>query len=106
MWANYIKEREGFETLESEHAFLVYKISGEECYIKDIFVEKEHRRFNLGTELADKCVQIARDAGCKFISGTVVPSTNGATVSMMSLLAYGFTIRAAQNDLIILIKEI
>ena len=106
MWAQYFKEREGFETIENDKACLNYRISGEECYIKDIFVIKEFRRSNVATELADKCAKIAKDSGCKFLSGTIVPSTNGATNSMKGLLAYGFEIKSALNDLIILVKEI
>ncbi len=106
MWAQYFKEREGFETIENNKGCLTYRISGDECYIKDIFVLKEHRRSNVATELADECSKIARDSGCKFLSGSIVPSTNGATASMMGLVAYGFEIRAAKDDLIILVKEL
>lgn len=105
MWAQYFKEREGFETIENDKGCLTYRISGDECYIKDIFVLKEHRRSNVATELADECSKIARDSNCKFLSGTIVPSTRGATDSMMGLVAYGFEIRSAQVDLIILVKE-
>lgn len=106
MWAEYFKEREGYETLETDKACLSYKISGEECYIKDIFVLKEHRRSMVGTEIADKCSEIARSLGCKFLSGTVVPSANGATSSTMALIAYGFEIKSAHNDLIIFTKDL
>jgi ribosomal protein S18 acetylase RimI-like enzyme len=104
MWSEYFKEREGYETLQNEKACLTYKIAGEECYIKDIFVLKEHRRSSVGSSLADKCAEIAISSGCKFLSGTVVPSTNGSTSSLKGLLAYGFEVKSSHEDLIILTK--
>lgn len=106
MWAEYFKEREGYETLETDKACLSYKIAGEECYIKDIFVLKEHRRSMVGSDLADKCADIARNSGCKFLSGTVVPSTNGSTASLKGLFAYGFEVKSSHEDLIILTKDL
>ena len=105
-YGQYIKEREGKDILESEHGFFTYKIHGEECYIEDIFIKKESRRKNIGTEMADEIAKIARDAGCKYLTGTCIPSTNGATESMKAMFSYGFRIHSCVNDKIILYKEL
>lgn len=106
MWAEYIKEREGFETVETDKGVATYKISGEECYIKDIYVQKAFRKSGAGSEIADHIVKIAKANGCKTLSGTIVPSLNGSTGSMMALLQYGFKLHSSTQDLIILVKEI
>jgi GNAT superfamily N-acetyltransferase len=102
----YFKEREGFETLEDENAILSYRISGEECYIRDIFVLPEHRLSGAGSRLADMMTNIAKAAGCNHLTGSVVPSTKGSSASLMALLKYGFKVHESANDFIVLIKEI
>jgi predicted GNAT family acetyltransferase len=106
MWAQYIKEREDFEVVETERGVATYKIMGDECYIKDIFVPKEHRMSGEASKIADHITEVAKINGCKFISGTIVPSLNGSTGSLMSLLKYGFKLESCTNDLIYLKKEI
>lgn len=106
LFGQYILEREGKGILENEHGFLTYKIHGEECYIEDIFIKKESRRSGAATEMAKEIESMARAEGCKFLTGTCVPSTRGATESMRAMLGYGFRIHSAMEDRIILIKEI
>ena len=106
LWSAYFKEREGFETIYSDHAVATYRIIGEECYLKDIFVHPDYRNTKQGSELADKVAQIAKENGCKYLTGSVVPSTNGATLSLYAMIKYGFVLKQSSNDFIILVKEI
>lgn len=106
MWAEYIKEREGFEVLETDHGVATYRILGEECYIKDIFVLKEHRHSGVASKIGDHITEIAIANGCKKLSGTVVPSLNGSSGSLLGLLKYGFKLHSSTQDLIVLVKEI
>lgn len=106
MWAEYIKEREGFEVLETDKGVATYKIMGEECYIKDIYVSKEHRRSGEAFKIGDHIAEMARINGCKRLSGTVVPSLGGSSESLQGLLKYGFKLHSASQDLIILVKEL
>ena len=106
MWADYFREREGFETLETEKGLATYRITGEECYIKDIFVPEIHRRSGEAFKIGDLLTEIAKVNGCKFISGSVVPSLKGSSESMMALLKYGFKLHEARPDFIVLVKEI
>jgi GNAT superfamily N-acetyltransferase len=105
-WALYFKEREGFETLETESAILSYKIQGQECYVRDIYVLPEARLSGAGTEIANLISELAKENGCTYLTGSVVPSTKGATGSMMAMLKYGFSILKSQDDFIILSKEL
>lgn len=105
-YANYIKEREGLGIVEDSRGFATYKISGEECYIKDIFVKACFRTQSVASEFADKITEIAKSSGCKYLTGTVVPQAEGSTISLKVLLGYGFKLLSSKENLIIFIKEI
>ncbi len=106
LYGQYIKEREGFEILEDENGFATYKISGKECYIRDIFVKPEFRKMNLASKYADEIAEIAKKLGCTHLSGTVAPMANGSTQSIQVLLGYGFKLLSSDNQKIVFIKEI
>lgn len=105
-WSMYFKEREGYDTIETEAGCVAYKISGEECYIKEIYVLPEFRQTKEGSKLADYVVSTAKEFGCNLLTGSVVPSLPGATGSMTAMLKYGFKIHSSQNDFIVMSKEI
>lgn len=106
LYGQYIQEREGKSIVENECGFATYKIFGDECYIVDIFIKKEHRRSSQASSLADHISAMAKEAGCKYLTGTCVPSTSGATESMKAMFGYGFKLHACVEDKIILIKEL
>lgn len=106
LYSCYIKEREGFDIVETGDGFVSYQINGDECYVRDIYVVPEKRRERLAQILADNVTDIARKANCKFLSGTIYPSKTGSTESMKALIWYGFKIRASTNDCIVLVKEL
>lgn len=106
MWAQYVKEREGYETFSTDKGFISYKILNEDCYIRDIFVHIDFRLTREATHLADEVTKIARERGCKYLTGSVIPSMKGSTGSMAGLIKYGFTLNWSKDDYICLIKEI
>lgn len=106
MLAEYFKEREGFDTLIREEGFAVYKVLGEECYLKDIFVQKDYRRKGICFEMADEISRIAIAHGCKYLTGSVSTTANGAHESHLVLLAYGFKIHSAVQYGIFFRKEL
>jgi ribosomal protein S18 acetylase RimI-like enzyme len=106
LYAKYLKEREDTETYEIEEGFITYSITGEECYIQTIYVMPDFRRLDIATRMADYVTKKAKLAGCTFLSGTVDPTTNGATESMRALLYYGFKLNSLKDGAIILVKKI
>lgn len=106
LWTMYFKEREGFETLKTENAILSYRIVGDDCYIKDVFVHPDFRHTGEATSIANSVAELAKENGCKTLSGSVVPSLNGSSGSMMGLLKYGFKLHSSHEDFIILKKEL
>lgn len=105
-YANYLKEREGKEVYESEEGFISYVIEGDECYIETIYVAPIFRRLSSGTNMANIVATRAKEAGCKFLSGSSDPRAHGATDAMMAMLTYGFKLHSIKGDLIVLTKKL
>ena len=105
-YANYIKEREGFEMVETDRGFATYRILGEEVYIRDIYVHSDFRQTGEASRIADMIAEIAKLQGCKHMAGTVCPSAKGSTESLKVLLGYGFKLFKSQDDFIIFKKEL
>lgn len=93
--AAYLKEREGFDCIVTDEGFASYRISGEECYIRDIWVHPDHRNKRIATDMADDISRIALRYHCKFLTGSVDTTRGNPTASVEVLLAYGFKIFSA-----------
>lgn len=107
LFADYLKERCNRELLEAPGiGFATYEISGEECYIVDIFISKEHRKSYEASRLADQIVVRAKALGCTYLKGTVDLSTEGTRGSFYALLGYGFEPVRAQNEVVYFRKEL
>lgn len=106
LYAEYIQEREGKFILENEKGFATYLFVNDGCYIEDIYVAKDHRKYGQAAEFADKIAKIAKEKGYNKLYGTVAPGSNGATESLKVLLAYGFSLQSANPQLIVFVKEI
>ena len=106
LFAAYLKEREGVNLLETDKGFAIYVITGNECYIRDIYVKPEFRKEKVASHLADLICEKAREAGCKVLTGSVCPTTKGSTASLQVLLGYGMRLHSATANLIIFIKDL
>ena len=105
-WAMYHKEREGFEYIENPYGFLLYKIVGEECFIRDMFIMPEFRQNGLGSKMVDALAASAKELGANHLSSNVYVDTNGANGSLLGQLKYGFEVVSAHNNCLVLRKEI
>lgn len=106
LYAQYILEREGRHCIETEEGYATYDIRGQECHLVDIYVIPTHRKNGIASELADRVANEAKDRGCKYLLGSVVPTANGATDSLKALLAYKMQLLKADVNFIWLAKEI
>ena len=77
-----------------------------QCYIIDIFVQPQHRKTYVATDMADIIAETAKQNGYKELIGTVVPSTKNSTASLKVLLGYGMLLHSADKNLIVMKKEI
>lgn len=106
LYGDYILEREGRETIESENGFVTFKIYGIECLIQDMYVKPEFRKSGVANKMANKLTEIARDRGCKFLSASVSPNTTDSTTSLKAILSYGFKLAKIDSQLIWFTKEL
>ncbi len=108
LYQEYLIEREGVTTFEnlSETGFIAYKFIGNECHIKDIYVQPDSRHQHIAKYLADEITGRAKYAGCKYLIATVCPGANGCHESMLVILSYGFKLLKSELNLVYFIKEI
>lgn len=104
--AAYLKEVEDFDSIVTEGGFASYRISGEECYIKDIWVSRDFRNRDIASVMADQISELAKKLGCKYLSGSVSTLAKNPTASTKVLLAYGFKISGAINGGILFRKDL
>lgn len=103
LYAKYVREKYGQETLEEEHGFITYKVSGAVCTIETLYVEKEYRLSGYGTRLANSLVARLPDF-VKYLSCEIDTSALGAMGSFAAISSYGFEILNTKGSSIIMVK--
>lgn len=106
MYKQYLKEREGLETLETEQGFVTYKLRSSDCYIQDIYVLVDFRHSGVAAQMADKVTEIAKSVGYTIVTGSVDSNANGADISDKVLLAYGMKPYAKEGSVTYYCKEL
>ena len=91
-YAQYLSEREGYSCVLKDEGFAAYKIEGDHCYLRDIWVSPDYRKKGVASAIANEGADRARTAGCTFMTGSVDTSLPSATISAKVLLAYGMEI--------------
>lgn len=104
----YMKERMGMDVIQGDHGFIVYAINKQanEAFVQELFIREEYRKQNLGSKLVDKVYEKAKEAGVKYLTATVIPSTNNAHVILLAALKYGCKILRSSENCIVLFKEV
>ena len=105
-YALYIKEREGRDIIEDEKGFASYLITGEQCYIVDVFIKKEHRRQGIPNKYFKQIEDIAREKGCTYLLGSACIKAPNINESMKWLLSIGYSLSSISGDMIFLTKEL
>lgn len=107
LYAQYIKEREGKEIIESDEGFATYQFfDNGECYLQDLYVIPEKRKSGLATDMADQVVRKAIEKGCDTLLGSVCVDANDPTRNMKVFLAYGMQVSKIVGNMIFLRKKI
>lgn len=106
LYSEHIKEREGFEIVETDFGFASYKYYDQECYIRDVYIKPEFRRSRQASKLLDTIQTIAKSSGCKFITTTVSSQYPNITGNTKAILKYGFEIAKVIQDVIWFKKDI
>lgn len=89
-FADYYKERFGWEVLEAEHGFIVYNIKSPEASIEEFYVEQSKRGTQAAKKMADEVINIMKMNGCKKVWAKVVPGLPGSEHALKTNLHYGF----------------
>lgn len=102
LYGEYIKEREGLETLVIDNGFLTAKVDIDETgnkylFIGDFFVSKKDRvkSRKTATKLLKAAKEYALKSGCLRICGIVWTNTENATESLKANLYYGYKVIGA-----------
>ena len=83
-----------------------YKIEGDECYINHCYLAPDFRGATLMSELCSNIEAIARESGCKYMTGTVEVGTGNPMRSLKMMAADGYRIHSANNNIIVMIKDL
>lgn len=105
-YKRYTEERSDSKIIEDKHGFIKYRIVENGVYIEDIFIEKEFRKSQKASKLADEVCEIAKKSGYKIVFGSVCTDAKGSTTSIKVLLGYGMEVHSASNNMIYFKKSI
>jgi hypothetical protein len=106
LYLEYIKERAGLEMLSDESSFLTYKVTGDECFIADMFIKRASRGSGKCKSLIQKVSDIAIARGCKVLSANIAMSDPGRNHTMRAALKLGFVIGNANEKAILILKDL
>jgi GNAT superfamily N-acetyltransferase len=86
-----------------------YKIEEFECYINHCYLHPDYRGKALMSELCTNIEKIAREAGCLYMSGTVEVGAHSKVdpiISLKMMHSDGYRIHSANNNIIVMIKDL
>lgn len=107
LFKSYLEEKmPNRRVIFNEHGFIIYNLVKTECYIEELYVVPEFRQQKIATKLADEVAAIAKEAGCYYLSAQVPVENLDSAQSLRVQLAYGFKLHSANDNVIILTKEI
>lgn len=100
LYAEYVKEREGKETLEDAHSFITYKVLGEEMYIADLYVRPGKRHAKFVGKINARLEAVAKQKGCKYLTCSIWKNAKNGVACLGPILKSGFTfVKEIGNDL-------
>lgn len=106
LFKQYVTELTAQNVLENDIGFIRYEIKGLECFIHDVFIIPKFRESGYCYDMADEVSKIAKSSGCQVLIGSVIPTNTNSTKSLKVLLGYGMKLHSAQNNFIMLSKEL
>lgn len=90
LYADYIKEREDFNTYEDSDSFFTYKKVSDALFIRDIYIRPEARSKGKSLELGLLGESIAREMNLNAVLGCVDMDTKGWERSKRILEEFGY----------------
>jgi GNAT superfamily N-acetyltransferase len=106
LYADYLNELGVRKIHENDQGFITYRITGEECYIIDIYIIPEARKAGVASGLADYVAELAKATKCTYLLGSVDLASKKRTESLKVLLAYGFKLAKCDEHSLFLTKDL
>lgn len=104
--AKYISEREGKRIIEDERGFIIYQINGDDCFLAEMFVQDQDRGGGAASDLLRHLYAAAQAEGCKAITATIYLADHGAMRTLSAALKRGFRVASANNNVLLILKEL
>ena len=92
MYSQYVKEREGVETVELETGFYSYKLEDSCLFIVDLFVLPEFRSKKVGSEYGEQLEAIAKKNGKNVILCAASLAAKNSEDAINFILSNGYKI--------------
>lgn len=105
-WTQYLNERYGHECIEEEWGFVTYKLVLPFIALEDLYIVPELRKLGAGTKALKRIEDIGRAHQATHVWAQVQLMDRGSNESLQAILAVGFKMIEAQNNRIVLTKEI
>lgn len=106
LYADYIKEREGYTTMEDETFFVTFKKLSDALYVRDIYIAPEFRSKGKSIEIGLLTEKIAKEMCCEVLLGSVDKGTIGWERNKDIMLKFGYTQISENGDYIQFQKEL
>jgi len=101
-----MKERQNADLIQNQKGFVFYRIHSDECYIVEMFIDEPYRGGPAFKELIETLELIAKDCQCKYMSANIYLNDPGCNRSLSAALKVGFKLHQANNNILLIVKEI
>lgn len=105
-FGKYLTEVKGKNIYEADYGFATYSFLNDDCYIEDIYIDKEQRSAGKARELGNEIAKIAIAKGCKRLLGSVIVSVPNSTHNLSILMDEGYKLDSATNNFIVVAKDL
>ena len=106
MYAKYIMEREGAETIESHKGFISYKFDDKFCIITDIFIDPMFRNNDVGRLFGQEVEQKAKEKEINVIYCFADKNALNYEDSVNFILKNGYKLESQNKDRVMFKKEL
>jgi GNAT superfamily N-acetyltransferase len=103
LWSEYLLEKEGKKTIETDHGFITYFMDGDHMHVDILFVAKNVRRAGFGEQLF---IRACESESPKSASAAVDTAQLNPTGPLHSFLNYGFKLAGVRGTEILLYKDL
>lgn len=106
MYKDYMLEEYGHEVISTDNGFITFSHHEDgECVIHDLYVRPDSRKSGEGISLCNKVFEDCKRRGFNKV-GCFITVSDRASSLVPTYIKYGFKIKSAINNQIVMIKEL